>query len=364
MIDVDLRAVWRIRKGGDERELDRMLITLLEALGQSGKLTQAAKATGISYRHAWNLIERWGQFLGSPLVTMQRGRGTCLTPLGERILWAGRRVQSRLAPELDGLASSFSREGNRALGRRDAALVVHASHDFAVAMLRERLARRRVAVDLQSRGSFDALASLVRGDCAVAGFHVAEGPLGVLLARRYAEGLAGHDVRLLPLAERRQGIIVAPGNPGKIYSVADMARPGVVIVNRQRGSGTRALFEFLLTEDGVDRGALRGYDNEEITHSAVAALVAGRQADAAFGLEAAAARFALDFVPVATERYYLALDASAIDRADVRALREAAADPRFRSDVDALPGYRAAPCAGLLPVASLLGSRQAPTHVA
>lgn len=340
MIDVDLRAVWRIRKDDDERELDQMLITLLEALGQSGKLTQAAKATSISYRHAWNLIERWGDFLGAPLVTMRRGKGTSLTPVGEKILWAGRRAQSRLAPELDGLASDFARVLNESLGRRPGRLVVHASHDFAVAILRDRMAAAGVPMALQSRGSFDALASLLRGECVVAGLHLADGLLGSLIARRYAEGFAGHDVRLLPLAHRRQGLIVRRGNPKRIREVADLARTGVRMVNRQRGSGTRALFEFLLTQARIDRNALRGYGDEEITHSAVAALVAGGGADAGFGLETAAARFALDFVPVATERYFLAIAAASLERSDVRALLHAASDAGFRAAVDALPGYR------------------------
>ena len=356
MIDVDLRAVWRVRSGGEEREFDQMLITLLEGLGQSGKLTHSARATGISYRHAWNLIERWGAFLGAPLVEMHRGKGTSLTPLGERLLWAGRRVQSRLAPEFDGLAGDFTREVNRALGVRDASLSVHASHDFAVALLRDRLAKDRVAMDLQSRGSFDALASLLRGDCAVAGFHVADGTLGALMSRRYEEGLSAHDVRLLPLAHRRQGIIVARGNPRRIHSIADLARGRVRIVNRQRGSGTRALFEFLLSQAGIDRESLSGYENEEITHSAVAALVAGRQADAGFGLEAASAQFGLDFVPVATERYFLAFEAASLGQANVRKLLKAAGDPRFHAAVDALPGYRSpGPCAPVT-VAQALGS--------
>jgi molybdate-binding protein len=183
----------------------------------------------------------------------------------------------------------------------------------------------------------------------VAGFHVADGPLGSLMGRRFAEGLAGRDIRLLALATRRQGLIVARGNPRRIRTVQDLARKGVRIVNRQRGSGTRALFEFLLTEAGVDRDALSGYDSEEITHSAVAALVAGRQADAGFGLEAAAARFGLGFVPVASERYYLAVDGAGTAREGVQALLDEARDPRFRDAIDAFPGYRAlrdaTPCA-------------------
>ena len=148
-------------------------------------------------------------------------------------------------------------------------------------------------------------------------------------------------MRLLPLAHRRQGLIVRRGNPKRLRDVADLARPGVRMVNRQRGSGTRALFEFLLTQARIDRNALLGYGDEETTHSAVAALVAGRQADAGFGLETAASRFALDFVPVATERYFLAFEAASVKRKDVRSLLDAAADAGFRAAVDALPGYRA-----------------------
>lgn len=341
MIEADLRAVWRVRSRGEEREIDQALITLLEVIGQSGKLGQSAKAAGISYRHAWNLIERWGEFLGAPLVDMRRGKGSRLMPAGERILWAGRRVQSRLAPELDGLAGDFARAVNESLDGAPVRLVVHASHDFAVALLRERLAAAGVPMVLQCRGSFDALGSLLRGDCAVAGFHVADGPMGAMTWRRLAEGFSGRDVRLLAIARRRQGLIVAHGNPRNLRSVADLADAGVRIVNRQRGSGTRALFEYLLNASRVDRARLRGYEDEEITHSAVAALVAGRQADAGFGLEAAAARFHLGFVPVATERYFLAVGAENCEHHDVRALLRMARGAAFAAAVNAIPGYRA-----------------------
>ena len=249
MIKVDLRAVWRVNVRGVERELDEMLIAVLGGLERTGKLGGATSDAKVSYRHAYNLVKRWGEFLGAPLVVMRQGSGTKLTPLGERLLWAGRRVQSRLAPELEGLAGDFTRGLNDALGTRPGMLAIHASHDFAVALLRERLGASH-ALELQSRGSFDALAALLRGDCDIAGFHLADGPLGQLMARRYAEGLAGRDVLLLALADRTQGLIVAKGNPKKVKTIADLAKPGVRFINRQRGSGTRALLEFLLTAAG------------------------------------------------------------------------------------------------------------------
>ena len=355
MIKVDLRAVWRVNVRGVERDLDEMLIAVLGGLERTGKLGGATSDAKVSYRHAYNLVKRWGEFLGAPLVVMRQGSGTKLTPLGERLLWAGRRVQSRLAPELEGLAGDFTRGLNDALGSRPGMLAIHASHDFAVALLRERLGSTR-AIELQSRGSFDALAALLRGDCAIAGFHVADGPLGELMARRYAEGLAGRDVLLLALADRTQGLIVAKGNPKKVKSMADLAKPGLRFINRQRGSGTRALLEFLLTAAGIDRDAIPGYDQEEITHSAVAALVAGRQADAGFGLEAAAVRFHLGFVKLASERYYLAFSARDFDRTAVRDVIEQAREPAFLERVDALPGYRAAWSAKVQTASSIFGA--------
>lgn len=139
MIWAELAPTWRIVSNGQVREMDLPLIAILGDLAESGKLTHAARVAGLSHRHARNLIIGWGDFLGSPLVVMQRGRGTSLTLPGERVLWAGRRIESRLAPELDGLAGDFARGINQALGTTVPSLVVHASHDFAVALLRERL---------------------------------------------------------------------------------------------------------------------------------------------------------------------------------------------------------------------------------
>ena len=97
MIRIDIRPVWRFRSES-EKDFDFLLVALLEALHETGKLTQAAERAGVSYRHAWNLIEQWQEFFGAPLVTMRRGRGSELTTLGSRLLWAGQRARARLSP--------------------------------------------------------------------------------------------------------------------------------------------------------------------------------------------------------------------------------------------------------------------------
>jgi putative molybdopterin biosynthesis protein len=349
MIQIDIRPVWRLRRG-TEREFDFQLIALLASLDATAKLTQAAQSAGMSYRHAWNLIGDWEQFFGTPLVVKSKGRGTRLSPLGTRLLWAGRRAQARLAPELDNLAAEFARALNASPAQSPASLVMQASHDFAIAALREIAAAAGAPVDLQYKGSFDALAALRRGECDIAGFHVPEGRLGDLMAQRYAECLPMPEHSLLEFVTRTQGLMVRAGNPARICAVRDLCRDGVRMINRQRGSGTRALLEFLITSEGLDRARMRGYDNEEMTHAAVAALVAGHQADVGFGVEAAAAQYRLEFLPLCRERYYLACRTAELQSPGIEALRHSLRSTAFRDVVAALPGYDA-PRAGAIATA-------------
>jgi molybdate-binding protein len=145
--------------------------------------------------------------------------------------------------------------------------------------------------------------------------------------------------RLVSFVRRTQGLIVKPGNPKRIEEVADLCRADVRMVNRQRGSGTRALLEFLISAEGLDRRLIDGYENEEVTHGAVAALVAGQQADAGMGVQAAAVEYRLDFVPLVVERYYLACRAEFLESAPMRQLVEFLRTERFAAIVAALPGY-------------------------
>jgi molybdate transport repressor ModE-like protein len=338
MIRIDIRPVWRFRSG-TEREFDFQLIAILGELDASGKLTQAAERAGISYRHAWNLVTQWEEFFGAPLVLKEQGRGSTLTPLGESLLWAGKRAQARLAPELDNLAAEFARTINATLHDQSAALSMQASHDFAIAGLRDLLVEGGLDLALQYRGSFDALAALRRGECDIAGFHVPEGRLRSLMERRYAECLPPAQYRLVSFVRRTQGLLVQPGNPKAIVAVADLCRGDVRMVNRQRGSGTRALLEFLISAEGIDRTRIQGYDSEEMTHGAVAALIAGNQADAGLGVQAAAVEYRLDFVPLVVERYYLACRAASVDTPAMRALLEVLRAPGFVQMLAALPGY-------------------------
>jgi molybdate-binding protein len=154
----------------------------------------------------------------------------------------------------------------------------------------------------------------------------------------YSKWLQPERHTLINLATRRQGLMVAHGNPGKIVSFADLTRPGVRFVNRQFGSGTRILLDLLLKRAGVDSRAICGYDTGEFTHSAVAAYIASGLADAGFGVETAARRFKLEFIPVATERYFLICDDDSLTSPLVTRILEILTSGAFRAAAGKLVG--------------------------
>jgi putative molybdopterin biosynthesis protein len=125
----------------------------------------------------------------------------------------------------------------------------------------------------------------------------------------------------------------------KIHTLADVARSGARFVNRQRGSGTRTLFDRLLKAEKLRTIDIRGYQDEEFTHLAVAATIAGGGAEAGFGIRAAAAQFGLPFVALERETYYLACREDRPDVAHIARLVTFLKSAEFRAVCAALTGY-------------------------
>jgi molybdate transport repressor ModE-like protein len=339
MAQIEIRPSW-VFTDETGRYVDHQLFALLDAIHETGKLTLAAERVGLSYRHAWNSLGKWAQFFGSALVILEKGKGARLSALGEKLLWAQARARARLSPQLENLASELNLEIERALAPPHPTLRLHASHGYAVAELPELIRNDgRIGLDLQYLPATDALASLTRGACDLAGFHVPEGAPGIRALELYGEWLDARQHRLIHLVRRQQGLFVQPGNPKRIASLVDLTRPGVRFINRQRGSGTRLLLDTLLQEAGVDTRAIEGYASEEFTHAAVAAFVASGMADVGMGVEPPAREFKLQFLPVAAERYFLIGREQALALPAVQVLLALLRGPEFRKRVARLPGY-------------------------
>jgi putative molybdopterin biosynthesis protein len=135
--------------------------------------------------------------------------------------------------------------------------------------------------------------------------------------------------------------MVAPGNPLDISGIADLTRPGLRYVSRQRGAGTRVLLDHELGRLGIDPGRIEGYPREEPTHLAVAAAVAAGRADAGLGIMAAAQAYGLDFVPVTREPYDLVIAPGALDTPQLAPLWALLRSDRFQAAVTDLGGYSA-----------------------
>lgn len=338
MIKLTLQYEWQ-PKPGKGVVLDGTLFEVLYAIHETGSIAAAARAVGMSYRHVWGLTGKWQKRLGRPLVTLQRGRGAQLTEFGRTLLWAQELVDARLAPDLESVREEIERALCHSSEDSSPRLSICASHDLALARLRDRMAQRRgTKLDLRFQGSLESLASMAKGQCMLAGFHVAEG-LAQSASALFRHLLHPQRHRLIGVATRTQGLMVARGNPKGIASLADLARPGTRFINRQQGSGSRIEFDELLTGTGIDPRSIDGYLNEEFTHLAVAATIAGGRADAGYGIKAAAAEYGLDYIPLLTERYYLACRRDALRQAPLKEFVALLASDEFRELLTQLPGY-------------------------
>lgn len=332
--------------------LDTQLLRLLGAVHRHGKLTHAAEEAGISYRHAWNLLRQGGEFFGVSLVELARGRGARLSPLGEKLLWAEQRATARLSPQLDSLGSELNlaiqqhQEGVQPLLR------LHASHGFAIELLPQYLGE--LQLDLQYCSPMEALAALNHNRCDLAGCHLPRGTVGERIRRKYRRLLKPRQHRLVGFITRQQGLMVAPRNPLGIAGVAALANRPVTFINRQASSGTRELLDNLLAEAGVSASKVHGYEIEEYTHSAVAAYVAAGMADVGFGVEAAAQRFGLDFVPLATEDYLLACHSRSLKEPKIDDFLQSLRSTSFQEAVLRLPGYSPNQCGSVIEIDSFL----------
>ena len=342
MLQIEIEPVWRFHKEGSPQTVVVML-GVLNRIRETGKLTSAAEHAHLSYRHVWNLVEQWSDFFGVPLVETQRGKGTRLTPFGEKLVWAGQRMQARLGPQLENLAQELATEIKPFLHQRPSVIRVHASHGFAVSKLRELLDQEPgIGVDLRYVSNQNSLVSLAQGACDLSGVHIPRGPLRAQAIKACRDWLDPREDRVISFVTREMGLMVKKGNPLRIGSLKDLVTTRARFVNRDHDSGTRALFDQLLALNKIDEAKINGAQQMEFTHAAVAAYVASGMADAAFGVEAAAKQFGLDFVRLLTEDYFFVCRRAFLDTEPMRRVLDIMEGRAFHEAIARLPGYVAA----------------------
>jgi putative molybdopterin biosynthesis protein len=260
------------------------------------------------------------------IMSLVRADGLVLIPRFSEGLEAGQEVTAELLRTPESL---------------DTTIVAIGSHDLTLDLLASELRRGHPNLTLTSSnvGSLGGLLALQRGETHLAGSHLldeATGEYNLAFVRRYVPGRA---LVVVNLVHRIQGFIVPPGNPKSITTLADLRRDGITFINRQRGSGTRVLLDYLLTQQDIAPAQIAGYDREEFTHLAVAAAVAGGRVDVGLGVLSAARALGMDFVAMRNEQYDLLILREFYDSELLQPLLALIRSQAFQQQVAGLGGY-------------------------
>ncbi|MBR2028375.1 MAG: molybdopterin biosynthesis protein [Oscillospiraceae bacterium] len=258
-------------------------------------------------------------------MSLVRADGFCVIEQNSEGVEAGDTVNVELYRDLDEI---------------DSTVVAIGSHDLILDVIADLMPTEFPGNFLTSThlGSMGGLMALKRGEAHIAPTHLLNETDGVYNVA-YLKKMFTQPMALIKGVNRIQGIIVKKGNPLDIKTVNDLV--GVSYINRQRGAGTRVLFDYLLKKEGIEPDSIKGYDREGATHMAVAAAIAGDSADAGMGILSAAKALNLDFIPVGNEEYDFAVPVKYLKLPHVQKFIEVLRSDVFKAKLEELGGYSA-----------------------
>ncbi len=225
--------------------------------------------------------------------------------------------------------------------RQADALIIWGSDDLALEQLSQQAHDIEGVPNLFTLpvGSLDGLVALRQGLCQLAGCHLFDSETGEYNTPYVRRLFPGVEMRLITLAHRQQGLLVAQGNPLALQGLADLVRPDVRFANRILGAGTRIWLDGKLRELGVSSKNIHGYETAWKTHMQVAEAVAQGEANVGLAIAAAARPFQLDFIPLFEERYDLVFRAESAEDPLFEGLLEYLQSAPFRRSISQLEGY-------------------------
>lgn len=321
---------------------ENFVIPVLQMMGRRPeKLTESVKAV-ISRRLVSSLKHKeyvrvkvgkvGDKFVAAPLargagaaMSLVRADGFCIIEQTSEGVEAGEQVNIELYRSKDEIENTA---------------VVIGSHDLILDVIADIMPNKYPNMHVSSThvGSMGGLMALRRGEAHMAPVHLLDESTGEYNVS-YVKRMFKEPMALIKGVDRVQGIMVKKGNPLGIKDISDLADGEIRYVNRQRGAGTRVLFDYKLKEAGIETEAIRGYDREMATHMAVAASVASDSADAGMGVLSAAQAMDLDFIPVGVEEYDFAIPQQFLDLPHVKAFIEILKSQDFHKRLNELGGY-------------------------
>lgn len=283
--------------GGKPSTIDlSWVIKLLSEIKNGKSMVYAAQSAGISYRTIWNHLKLAEKELGVQLLDSIKGHGSKLSAAGELLVDSTEQLVNKFNTLYSHEAIKIQEQLTALTNQLDSKWKIATSSDPII----EKLISKSANFELRTMGSGQSLESLIAGQSDIAGFHV---PDEESIKAIHLE-LKKQGIDAIPVMKREQGLIVAKGNPYKIKTIRDLARPEIRFINRQKGAGTRLMFDNLLEAQGMNSGQIKGYQHEEFTHSAVATAILANVADAGLGLHNIAKEYKLHFIPLNTETFF------------------------------------------------------------
>ena len=214
--------------------------------------------------------------------------------------------------------------------------VIAGSHD---PLMEWAVRESRCELAILVGGSTAGMHRLLAGQAVACALHLVDPATGRYDASVLAKSLPGLDFVAIEWARRQQGLIVAPGNPGKIASVGDLKKKGIRVATRQEGSGSALLFSKLVADAGLQLDDLKAAGEPVSSETDIAVAVRERKADAGLAIEAVAREQGLDFVPLQWERFDLVVRRVEYFEPPMQKLLAFARTEAFRSRAASIGGY-------------------------
>ncbi len=229
----------------------------------------------------------------------------------------------------------------RPLSEIESSVCVIGSHDPILDEISDLLKRRHLNLNVVSAhvGSMGGIMALVRKEAHLCGIHLLDESDGVYNISYIKKYFPQGGVVLIRGVGRLQGIMVGQGNPKKIAGLKDIAQRKLSYINRQKGSGTRILLDYLLKTSEISSDDICGYLREEYTHTGVAAIIAKGSADAGLGIYSAARIYDLGFIPLWNEEYDFLVSESALEQENVKRFLEILKSDELKQRLEKMGGY-------------------------
>ncbi|PYZ93833.1 molybdopterin biosynthesis protein [Salipaludibacillus keqinensis] len=275
-----------------------------------------------------------GKYIANPLtrsasVTMSlvKSDGVITIPAGQLGIEQGEKVEAELMKPRSEIQASILFSG---------------SHDLSIDVLSSEMKKTDLLskVTASHTGSMAGLLAIKRQETHVAGIHLLDPETNQYNLSYIKKFLLGMDLVLLPFLKRQQGMIVPRGNPLGLKVITDIAHTQAHYVNRQKGAGTRILFDHLLKQNGILPQEINGYEREMFTHLSVAAEVKMDEKAVGMGIYSAAKAMELDFVPIEEESYDLLMTKDFFMGTQGQLLLDTLKSEEFKRNVEQLGGYK------------------------